>query len=401
MNSPLRPTIARAYTSPVIEDNNLEIEIVATKRRGKAKEWQTLINITFVDSKERIFPVSLLGKVESKLNFPKEINAKAIKDSFWDPMILELHKAVKENTQLDEATANIYRALINSVSSYTNPGKLGPKIHYSSKDEDCPHLFALVFDTETNTLEIACAVGASMKCTCGHEIYDGSRGLSTVQKDLIEELIGLGRSEPRHVKKCCRQRDIAEPTTAQISNYLSYRSAKIHGSTGETILEELEAHVLANSVMPSAEYPDKPFYAASSFNIPEEEFVVLICTRQSLALIQETPLVAHMLHTDAMHQCSSNGCKVYQLGVTDKEKRYLGVGVGVGTHERQREFEVMYRGLCRYARSFVPTFNMSDDCGAIRNAAIAVWATIVTLMCYQHVHKVSDDLTLDLLYILS
>ena len=271
MNSPLRPTIARAYTSPVIEDNNLEIEIVPTRRRGKAKEWQTLINITFIGSKERIFPVSLSGKVESKLNFPKEINAKAIKASFWDPMILELHKAVKENTQLDEATANISRAVINSVSSYTNPGKLGPKIHYLSKDENCPHMIALVFDTNTNTLEIASAVGASMKCTCGHEIYDGSRGLSTIQKDVIEELIRLGCSEPRNVQKCCRQRGIDEPEVAQISNYLSYRSAKMHGATGETILEKLEAYVLANSVMPSAEYLNKPFYAASSFNIPEEE----------------------------------------------------------------------------------------------------------------------------------
>ena len=391
MNTPPRFTLVPAYHSPVVESHDLGIVEKAKRTRGKARVWTTIINITFTDT---IVAHNFYN--EAWFQLPRGISFPATNDfheSVWLPILVEAHDALPKVDPTGES-ALLYRSLINSKKSYTNKSLSGDTICYVSKSKACPHQFLVQLNSETKTAEIRYVNERipEYMCVCGQTIYNASRGMLPVVKNCLATAIESGHSEPRHLQRQCEINDVPVPKRSQISNWKSRISTAAHGKKGETLLEHVKAYVDAHSALPPPERPDEAFYAASHFDMDKNEFIVLISTLRLLQIIMNRPGHPHMLHSDAMHQCSVDNCKVMREGVSDKNRTYHDIGVAISTNEREQDWVICYRGLLEYAPAFYPIYNMSDDSGAIRNAATSVWPNIDALMCYQHVHNVSNNL---------
>ena len=144
MNTPPRPTVVRAYHSPIVEDLDLGIQEIPAKTRGEGLVWNTVINITFNDSKEHVFPFTPLFSLDRSHKCPGDKDFKSV---FWAPFIEDIRVRVKDDSS-NSGLANICRALINSKHDYTNKPAGFIKKYYSSKSPQCPHKFAVISDTE-------------------------------------------------------------------------------------------------------------------------------------------------------------------------------------------------------------------------------------------------------------
>ena len=180
------------------------------------------------------------------------------------------------------------------------------------------------------------------------------------------------------------------PTQTQLNNYNNNVKTSLNGPSGallqQDIIDFTNKHDISKVDITDL---DTPFIVFFHFN-GRKDLRIGFSTHRLLQWGADEDIVT--IHQDGTYKVNTDGLPCIVVGFPDKAKVFHPVIIGLSSHERQEDYSAFLKAWKSFRPGLAPTYAMSDNAGAIQNAATEIFPYVRVLMCFVHVlHNVENQ----------